>query len=250
KFAREIARLKIGNEKNHGAPRHHLVQIIECERGCGSAARRFEIQDLANDAQRMRPALFRRNEKLDTIAEEEEPDLVVVSNRAEGEETGDFRRQLPFRLRDAAEISGRAHVHDQDHRQLTFLREFFDKGGAEPRGHVPIDGTNLITRLIFAHFIEVHPATLEDAVVIAREDCLHETLGLDFERADFLKNLRGSFFSVIPSEAKRSRGTPWHHRMPPTGLVAYISSSRSRHSGFRLAISASFFARDHFFSCL
>src|SRR6266446_3820439 len=143
----------------------------------------------------MRPALFRWNEKLDAIAEEEEPDLVVVSNRAEGEETSDFRRQLAFRLRNAPEISGRAHVHDQDHRQLTFLREFLDEGRAESRRHVPIDRSNLITRLIFAHLVEVHPATLEDAVVITGKDRLHKTLGLDFERADFLKNLRGSLAS-------------------------------------------------------
>ena len=123
------------------------------------------------------------------------PDLVVVADRAEGEQTCDFRREFAFRLRVAAEISRGAHVHHQHHSQLAFFGEFFDERRPEPRGHVPIDRANFVAGLIFAHLIEVHPASFEDAVVIAGENRLHQTLGLDFERADLLQNLRGCLFA-------------------------------------------------------
>ncbi len=100
----------------------------------------------------------------------------------------------------AAEISRSAHVHHQHDRQLALLGEFLDEGGPEPRGHVPIDRADLVARLIFAHFLEVHPASFEDAVVIAGEDGLDETLGLDLERADFLQDVRGCSRLVISSE--------------------------------------------------
>src|SRR5258707_2675008 len=43
------------------------------------------------------------------------------------------------------------------------------------RSHVPIDCSNFVARLIFAHIFEIHPAALEDAMVIAGEDGLDQT---------------------------------------------------------------------------
>ena len=137
----------------------------------------------------MRAAFLRRDEKLDLIGEKNEPDFVVVADRAEGEQAGHFRGELALRLRDAAEVARRADVDDQHHRQLALFREFLHEGGAEPRGHVPVDRANFVARLVFAHVFEIHPAPFEDAVVIARESRLHETLGLDLERA-------GSFLRI------------------------------------------------------
>ena len=130
---------------------------------------------------------FGRNEKLHPIGEEKQPDFVVVADGAEGEQTGDFRREFALRLRrrcrnlpealtstTSMTVSSRSSVN------------FLTKARAQPRGHIPIDRANFVARLIFAHIFEVHPASFEDAVVIAGEGGLDETLGLDFERADFL----------------------------------------------------------------
>ena len=51
---------------------------------------------------------------------------------------------------------------------------FLTKAVAQSRGYVPIDRADFIARLIFAHILKVHPASLEDAVIIAREDGLDE----------------------------------------------------------------------------
>jgi hypothetical protein len=44
----------------------------------------------------MGAAFLGMNKKLNAIGEEDEPDLVIVPNRAESEQAGDFRRQFPF----------------------------------------------------------------------------------------------------------------------------------------------------------
>ena len=186
--ARKIFRLEIGDEENDRAPRDDVVQIIERQARQGAAALRLEVKNFADQTQRVRAAFLRRDEKLDLIGKENQPDLVVVPDRAEGEEAGDFGRELALRLRDAAEISRSAHIDHEHDRELAFLGEFFHKGVAEPRRHVPIDRANFVAGLVLAHVLEIHPAPFEDAVVIAREGGLHETFGLDLERADFLQD--------------------------------------------------------------
>ena len=156
-------------KKDDRAPRYDFVQIIQGERWIRAPALRLEKEDLANEPQGMRAAFLRRNEKLDLIGEEEQADLVVIPNGAEGEQTRDFRRKFALRLRRTAEISRCAHIHDQHHRQFALFGEFLDERGPHPRRHVPIDRANFVARLILAHFLEVHPASFEDAVVIAGE---------------------------------------------------------------------------------
>ena len=63
-----------------------------------AAPLRLKKQNLADKSQRVGPAFFRRDKKLDAIAEEKESDLVVVSNGAEGEQTGDLGRELALGL--------------------------------------------------------------------------------------------------------------------------------------------------------
>jgi nitrite reductase/ring-hydroxylating ferredoxin subunit len=58
-------------------------------------------------------------------------------------------------------------------------------------GTDPVDRPNLIPRLIFADIFEVHPAPLEDAMIITRKDGLDETFGFDLESADLIKYLGG-----------------------------------------------------------
>ncbi len=120
------------------------------------------------------------------------PDLIVVADGAESEKARHFRRKLTFGLRNASKTSRRADIDDENDSKFAFFSEFFHVSGAEPRGHVPINGTDFIARLIFADVLEIHAAPFKDAVIIPSERCLDQTFGLDFERADLLQNLGGS----------------------------------------------------------
>src|SRR4030095_6057082 len=94
--SRKIGRLKIRNEENHGASCDNFIQIVEGQRRLCAASLWFEKQNLPDESQCMRAAFFRRNKKFNAIGEEDEPNLVVVPDRAESEQTGDFRGQFPF----------------------------------------------------------------------------------------------------------------------------------------------------------
>jgi len=73
--SRKIGRLKIGDEENYRASRHDLVQVIKGQGRFCAASLRLEKQDLANESQRVRPAFFWWNKKLDAICEKDEPTL-------------------------------------------------------------------------------------------------------------------------------------------------------------------------------
>src|SRR5437016_12856298 len=93
-----MRRLKIGDEENYRASRHDLVQVIKGQGRFCAPSLRLEKQDLANESQRVRAAFFWWNKKLDAISEKNEPDLIVVPDRAEGEQASDFCGQLAFGL--------------------------------------------------------------------------------------------------------------------------------------------------------
>src|ERR1051326_1937961 len=116
KRSRKIGRLKIRDEKNDGTSRHDLIQVIERQRRLRAAPLRLEEQNLADQPQRVRSAFFWWNKKLDAIGKEKQPDLVIVPDRAEGEQASNLCRQFAFGLRCASKISRGADVHDQHYR--------------------------------------------------------------------------------------------------------------------------------------
>ena len=145
----------------------------------------------------MRAALFWRDKKLHPVCEKNQPDFIVIADRAESEQARDFRGQFAFRLGGASEISRRANIDNQHHGQLAFFGKFFDERVSETGSHVPIDRANVVARLILAHVFKIHSATFEDAVIIPCEDSLDQTLRFNFQRADFFKNLRGSLLQTV-----------------------------------------------------
>ena len=106
---------------------------------------------------------------------------------------------------------------------------FLTNARTHPRGHIPINRANFVAGLIFAHFFEIHPASLEDAVVIAGEGGLDEALCLDFECADFFENFRwrlprGSVFSSGASKRSFRRIENMHGTGNPAKIRSMIVS--------------------------
>src|SRR6266536_5809088 len=127
---RKIWCLKVRNEKNDCAARDDFIQIIERQRRFCPASSRFKKQNLADEPQGVRAAFLWRNKKFDPIGEENETDLVVIPDRAEREQTRDFRSQLALGLRNTSEIPGSADVDNEHDGKFTFLCKFFYKRGA------------------------------------------------------------------------------------------------------------------------
>ena len=152
----------------------------------------------------MDAAFFRRDDKVDVIREENQPDLVVVPNRAEREQARHLRRQLPLAQMHAAKFPRRADIHHQHHRQLPLLGELLHVSRAMHlavfRGHVPINRSHLVARLIFAHLLEVHPAAFENAAVLAGERGRDQAARLELEALDFFEDVAGGFQRGVISD--------------------------------------------------
>jgi len=133
----------------------------------------------------------RRNVALDAVGEEEDAGAVAVLQRAEDEERRDLRCHLRLDLGSEADVLRGAAVHGDERGQLTLLGEHLDEGIAHPRRHVPVDGADLVSRLVGADLAEGHSAALEDRVITARERVEHRAPGGDLDPADLADEVRG-----------------------------------------------------------
>ena len=57
------------------------------------------------------------------------------------------------------------NVHGHQHRPFAFLAEQFGMRLARARGDAPVDGANIVTGLVVAHFLEVDPAAAKVRLV-------------------------------------------------------------------------------------
>ncbi len=159
----------------------------------------------------MTPPFAWRDEFLDLIGKQNQANLVVVANCREGQHGGNLRRQLPFRLFVRAKQTGAADIHYQHQRQFAFLDEFLDEGMIHAGRHVPINGAHLVTRLILADLVEIHPLPLEHAMVLPSERFTHEPIRANLDLPDFFK-----YFAR-------------NHRLPNLSLTPRFSAPRPSH---------------------
>ena len=139
----------------------------------------------------MQPPLLWRNEELHAVTEEEQADLVVVVNRTEGQDRSHLGGHLALTLPDASEVAGGTDIEHDHHRHLPLLGELLDVGLPCAGRDVPVDRADLVARRVGPDLFEVHPAPLEDALVLAGERRLHEPPRAEFEAADLAENLAG-----------------------------------------------------------
>jgi hypothetical protein len=72
------------------------------------------------------------------------------------------------------------------------LSTAINAGVVHARGDVPVDGADLVARLVGPHFGEGHSAALEGRVIPAREGVLHGAARADLDAADLADELGGS----------------------------------------------------------
>ena len=164
----------------------------------------------------MQPAFAGADVFLRAIGEEQRADLVVVADRAEGEHGGEFRGEFAFALADRAGAAAGAGIDEDHHRHLALLDVLLDVRHAGARSHVPVDAPHFIARLVFAHFVEIHAAPLEDRMVLAGHEILDEPHGAQLDLPDLFQPLAwnhgtatvskmcATIFSLVTSSASAS----------------------------------------------
>ena len=176
-------------EAHHPAPRHP-PEVFEGAVEVGAAALGAEGEDLADHPPDVAPPLLRRDEQLDAVGEDHQPDPVVALDGGVGEHRRHLRGHFVLELGAAAERARRRDVDQQHHGQLALLAVLLDVGEAGAGGDVPVDRADVVARLVLAHLLELHAAPLEGALVLAGEDVGDQPLGADLDRLDLLEQLR------------------------------------------------------------
>ena len=98
-----------------------------------------------------------------------EADAVIAAERREREDPGDLDGLLALRRFAGAERARRAHVDDEDDRELPLLAVLLHERAPRARRRVPVDGPDVVARLVFTQLVEVHPATAEARLHAALE---------------------------------------------------------------------------------
>jgi len=165
-----------------GAKRLGYVGVV----GCG-----LEEEDFADEAEGVASTASGWDEEFVTVGEEEEADLVIVLDGAEGEDCREFSGKFAFGA-GGAENAGGADVDEQQEGEFTFFRELFDIGFAsdfsDARGDIPLDEANFVAGLVFANFFKVHAPAFEHATVLARERGGHGVPCSQLNPADALED--------------------------------------------------------------
>src|SRR4051794_29799172 len=93
--------------------RRDTVKEVERDVQVCAAAFRLEKENLADDTKHVTAAFAGRDEFLDFVGEENQPDLVIVANGREGEDGSDFGGEFALRLFARAEQAGAADVDEK-----------------------------------------------------------------------------------------------------------------------------------------
>ena len=80
-------------------------------------------------------------------------------------------------------------VDHEQHGELALLEVALHVGRAEPGGDVPVDGADVVARLVLAHLGELDPAAAERAGVLAGHDVAHEVAGGDLDPPHLARDL-------------------------------------------------------------
>ncbi len=169
--------LEVAHQEDHRLPLLNPVQEPQRGGDVGLLPRLLAGEHLAHQPHDGGPALARRNEFHDPVAEEHQPDLVLVTDRRHGEQTGHLRRQLAFGARPRTETVRSRNIDEENDRQFTLFGEALDVRLARPGRHIPVDRPDVIARHVWPHLIELDPLSLENRVVVTGQAFVNQAVG-------------------------------------------------------------------------
>ena len=138
----------------------------------------------------MLSALLGRNILLNLVREEHHSNLIVVLNGAECKRCGYFRYHITLHLLLRSEIERAADINEQHHRKFTFLLINLYIRSMKTCGDIPVNITNIVTKLVFAHLAERHTAAFESRMVLAGKDIATQASCLYFNLTNLFQYVR------------------------------------------------------------
>ncbi len=220
----QLGHQEVREEDHHTTTRHHAVEVFEGVRHVGAMTFEIGLEDLRHQSQCVLAAFGGRDERLDSIGEEEEADAVLLPRRGEGQRAGDLRQALALASAPAAEVARRAHVEGQEDLELAFGAERLEKGPARSGGDVPVDLANVVARHVLTDLLEVHARAAEEGAAVATQGLVDEPSGT---------NLDG----VRATEDALELGVS--HDLLAHGMGCWSTSAATRASAFIRSASAS-----------
>ena len=145
---------------------------------------RLERDEVAHQAKRVGSPPRRRHVTLDGIREEGDADPMIAPDGREREDAGDLDGFVALGHVSGPERAGGAHVDHEHHRQLPLLAVLLDERVTGARGRAPVDGPDVVARLVFADLVEVHPAAAEARLHAAVERVRAESTRADLDAPD------------------------------------------------------------------
>jgi hypothetical protein len=152
---------------------------------------RLEEQHFSDQAQHMAYPFARWNKTLDTVREVHEANAIVIADGAKSHHCGQLGGNLPLLLAAAAEGLTRASIDGHDDSQLALLHEALHEGVAHARGDVPVNGANVVPRLVFANLLECDAGAFENTAVFPSQKVLDRATRSQLESADLTKQIGG-----------------------------------------------------------
>jgi hypothetical protein len=233
---------EVGDEKDDRLVREHLVEILRRAADVRAWRSGLEGEDVADQAQRMPPALSRRHHVLDRVGEHHTADAIVVPNRRHREHRGKLGRHLALEATARAESLRPRHVDGEHHRELALLDVPLHVGALHARRHVPIDAPHFVARLILAYLGELHSLPFEHRTVFAGEERVHEAARAQLEQPDLSQYLgrhclhgvrepRDGIDVARCIERHRARLRSTAKQLPGHGLSDPATRDPKRHQG-------------------
>ncbi len=182
---------KVGHQKDDAPLGNHPAEIVESGRDIGLSLTWLEVKQLANQAQDMSHPFPWGNKQLNAVCKQNQADLVIVLDGGKCQKRAQLGRHLVLHFFVAAKRTGRRQVHHKNDGQLTLFLKTLHVGMPHACGHVPVYRAHLVTRLVFAHLVELHALPLENALILAGQNIIHGFAGVNLEVSNFLSEFFG-----------------------------------------------------------
>lgn len=109
----------------------------------------------------MAAAFFGRNKFFDLIAKKQHAHFIIILYGRKCQHGTKLGCDILLLLILRSKVFGPAHINQQHKGKLAFLVKNLHVRMVKTSGHVPVDSTDLIAQLVFAHFAKSHTTALE-----------------------------------------------------------------------------------------